>query len=315
MISRRYLRIKTFQALYAYFHSGSDNQQKIEKDLFHSFERMHDLYLLFLTIGDELIHYSKLKNEEAKQKRLPSAEDLNPNTKFIDNAVFNILNENIQLKTAINNKKLLWNNDQELLVKLMNFMRKHPVYEEYMSTRSSSFEEDKKFAVAIFKKIIAENDFFISEISEKSIYWGYDEIDFVLSMVIKTIKKIDAKGDNSAIIMPIYSDEEDDIEFVKTLFRETIKNEAENAQLIANKTKNWEIERIAMVDILLMKMALTELTAFKSIPVKVTLNEYIDLSKAYSTPKSKIFVNGILDKLIDDLTTSGEIKKTGRGLM
>src|SRR5690554_6359840 len=142
MISRRYLRIKTFQALYAYFHSGSDNQQKIEKDLFHSFERMHDLYLLFLTIGDELIHYSKLKNEEAKQKRLPSAEDLNPNTKFIDNAVFNILSENIQLKTAINNKKLLWNNDQELLVKLMNFMRKHPVYEEYMSTRSSSFEED-----------------------------------------------------------------------------------------------------------------------------------------------------------------------------
>jgi N utilization substance protein B len=276
---------------------------------------MHDLYLLFLTIGDELIHYSKLKNEEAKQKRLPSAEDLNPNTKFIDNAVFKILSENTKLKTAINNKKLLWSNDQELLVKLMNFMRKHPVYEEYMSTKNSSFEEDKKFAVAIFKKIIAENDFFISEISEKSIYWGYDEIDFVLSMVIKTIKKIDAKGDNSAIIMPVYSDEEDDIEFVKTLFRETIKNEAENAQLIANKTKNWEIERIAMVDILLMKMALTELTAFKSIPVKVTLNEYIDLSKGYSTPKSKIFVNGILDKLIDDLTTSGEIKKTGRGLM
>ena len=276
---------------------------------------MHDLYLLFLTIGDELIHYSKLKNEEAKQKRLPSAEDLNPNTKFIDNAVFNILSENIQLKTAINNKKLLWSNDQELLVKLMNFMRKHPVYEEYISTKNSSFEEDKKFAVAIFKKIIAENDFFISEISEKSIYWGYDEIDFVLSMVIKTIKKIDAKGDNSAIIMPVYSDEEDDVEFVKTLFRETIKNEAENAQLIANKTKNWEIERIAMVDILLMKMALTELTAFKSIPVKVTLNEYIDLSKGFSTPKSKIFVNGILDKLIDDLTASGEIKKTGRGLM
>ena len=315
MISRRYLRIKTFQALYAYFHSGSENRQKTEKELFLSIERMYDLYLLLLTIHSDLSHLAQLKMEEAKQKRLPTEDDLHPNMKFIKNAAFQSLANNSSLQSLINAKKLYWNNDQELLGKLFNFIRKHPVYLEYMSTKTSSFEMDKKFAVDLYKKIMAENDFFISEMSEKSIYWGYDEIDFVLSMVIKTIKKLEAKGTNSNVILNTYNDEEDDTEFVKNLFRTTIDNNEAFAQLIANKTKNWEVERIATVDILLMKMALSELKAFKSIPIKVTLNEYIDLSKSFSTPKSKIFVNGILDKLIADLNQQGEIKKTGRGLM
>lgn len=315
MISRRYLRIKTFQALYAYFHSGSENRQKTEKELFLSIERMYDLYLLLLTIHSDLSHLAQLKMEEAKQKRLPTEDDLHPNMKFVENAAFQSLANNSSLQSLVNAKKLYWNNDQELLGKLFNFIRKHPVYLEYMSTKTSSFEMDKKFAVDLYKKIMAENDFFISEMSEKSIYWGYDEIDFVLSMVIKTIKKLEAKGTNSNVILNTYNDEEDDTEFVKTLFRTTIDNNEAFAQLIANKTKNWEVERIATVDILLMKMALSELKAFKSIPVKVTLNEYIDLSKSFSTPKSKIFVNGILDKLIADLSQQGEIKKTGRGLM
>ncbi|HLU85072.1 MAG TPA: transcription antitermination factor NusB [Vicingaceae bacterium] len=315
MISRRYLRIKTFQALYAYFHSGSENRQKTEKELFLSIERMYDLYLLLLTIHSDLSHLAQLKMEEAKQKRLPTEDDLHPNMKFVENAAFQSLANNSSLQSLVNAKKLYWNNDQELLGKLFNFIRKHPVYLEYMSTKTSSFEMDKKFAVDLYKKIMAENDFFISEMSEKSIYWGYDEIDFVLSMVIKTIKKLEAKGTNSNVILNTYNDEEDDTEFVKTLFRTTIDNNEAFAQLIANKTKNWEVERIATVDILLMKMALSELKAFKSIPVKVTLNEYIDLSKSFSTPKSKIFVNGILDKLIADLNQQGEIKKTGRGLM
>jgi N utilization substance protein B len=315
MISRRYLRIKTFQALYAYFHSGSENRQKTEKELFLSIERMYDLYLLLLTIHSDLSHLAQLKMEEAKQKRLPTEDDLHPNMKFVENAAFQSLANNSSLQSLVNAKKLYWNNDQELLGKLFNFIRKHPVYLEYMSTKTSSFEMDKKFAVDLYKKIVAENDFFISEMSEKSIYWGYDEIDFVLSMVIKTIKKLEAKGTNSNVILNTYNDEEDDTEFVKTLFRTTIDNNEAFAQLIANKTKNWEVERIATVDILLMKMALSELKAFKSIPVKVTLNEYIDLSKSFSTPKSKIFVNGILDKLIADLNQQGEIKKTGRGLM
>src|SRR5690606_35338262 len=285
MISRRYLRIKTFQALYAYFHSGSENRQKTEKELFLSIERMYDLYLLLLTIHSDLSHLAQLKMEEAKQKRLPTEDDLHPNMKFVENAAFQSLANNSSLQSLVNAKKLYWNNDQELLGKLFNFIRKHTIYLEYMSTKTYSFEMDKKFAVDLYKKIMAENDFFISEMSEKSIYWGYDEIDFVLSMVIKTIKKLEAKGTNSNVILNTYNDEEDDTEFVKTLFRTTIDNNEAFAQLIANKTKNWEVERIATVDILLMIMALSELKAFKSIPVKVTLNEYIDLSKSFSTPK------------------------------
>lgn len=143
MISRRYLRIKTFQALYAYFHSGSENRQKTEKELFLSIERMYDLYLLLLTIHSDLSHLAQLKMEEAKQKRLPTEDDLHPNMKFVENAAFQSLANNSSLQSLVNAKKLYWNNDQELLGKLFNFIRKHPVYLEYMSTKTSSFEMDK----------------------------------------------------------------------------------------------------------------------------------------------------------------------------
>lgn len=315
MLSRRFLRIKIFQALYAYFQSDDKNSKTIEKELFLSLERMFDLYLYFLIIGRELVHHSKLKMEDAKQKRLPTEEDLNPNTKFIDNPIFNLLADNNQLNELIAKKKITWDADQELITKFLSFLRKHEVYTNYMSTRETSFEEDQKFVVDIYKKIIPEFDLLLSSINDKSIYWGYDEMDFVLSMVLKTIKKFNPKSDASAPILPLYRDEKEDIQFVKDLFQKTIAAEEENSAMIAEKTKNWEVDRIAMVDILLMKMALTEFIFFKSIPIKVTLNEYIDLSKWYSTPKSKAFINGVLDKLVEELKGNGKLKKTGRGLL
>lgn len=315
MISRRYLRIKTFQALYAYFHSGENTQLKAEKDLFLSFEKMHDLYLLFLIIGKELKHLSVLKMEDQKAKRLPSDEDLNPNTKLIDNRVFNLLETNTKLTNFVKEKKISWNIDTELMPKLFSFMRKHDFYINYLNNGENSFEDDKQFVVALYKKIISEYDFLISGIAEKSIYWTYDEIDFVLSMIIKSIKKLKENADNLACIFDNFTDKEEDIQFAKTLFNKTIEEDKRNAEMIAEKTQNWEVDRIATVDILIMKMAISELTSFSQIPIKVTLNEYIDLSKTYSTPKSKIFVNGILDKLIVDLKTNGKITKIGRGLM
>lgn len=315
MISRRYLRIKTFQALYAYFHSGEDTQLKVEKELFMSFQKMHDLYLLFLIIGQELTHLSSLKMEEQKSKRLPTAEDLNPNTKLINNRIFSLLATNTKLTNFIKEKKISWNIDAELMPKLFNFMRKHDYYLEYLQNGENSFEDDRKFIIGLYKKIIAEHEFLISSIAEKSIYWTYDEIDFVLGMVIKSIKKFKENTDNNEFIYDSFNDTKDDILFVKTLFNKTIADDKENSKLIAEKTQNWEVERIATVDILIMKMAISELTSFPQIPIKVTLNEYIDLSKTYSTPKSKIFVNGILDKLIVDLKANGKIAKIGRGLM
>jgi N utilization substance protein B len=314
MISRRYLRVKTFQALYAYFQSDGKELKKFENELFLSLERMHDLYLVLLTVGQEVIHQSKLKMEEAKKKRLPSEEDLNPNTKFIDNQVFRLLSESTSLNEQIKKKKLYWDADQELMGKLFNFVRNHEVYQNYMSTRETTFQEDQAFVVDFYKKIISEFELLISEMEDKSIFWGYDEMDFILSMILKTIKKIDG---NAGVVnlMPLYRDKDEDVKFTKDLFHNTIDADDENSEMIGDKTKNWDVERIAMVDVLLMKMALTELMTFKSIPVKVTLNEYIELSKWYSTPKSKVFVNGVLDKLVVELKADGKLKKIGKGLI
>ena len=315
MLSRRFLRIKVFQALYSYFQSEDKNMKNLESEAFVSLERMHDLYLLLLGIGKELTHLSELKIEEAKKKRLPTEEDLVPNTKFIDNAVFGILSENNDLNKQVESKKLGWSSDQELMVKFNSFLRDHDVFKEYMLTRTSSFEQDQKFVVDIYKKVIPEFDFFLSEIEDKSIFWGYYEIDFVLSMVIKSIKRLTEKSKPSDKLLPLYRDAKEDKKFVKDLLKKVVSTDKGNSDLISAKTKNWDVDRIAMVDILLMKMALTELLHFKSVPVKVTLNEYIELSKWYSTPKSKVFVNGVLDKLVIELKEKGDLKKMGRGLL
>lgn len=315
MLSRRFLRVKSFQALYSYFQSEDRNMKKLESETFLSLERMHDLYLFFLVLGQELTHLSELRMEEAKKKKLPTDEDLNPNRKFVENKLLALLAENVSLKKQVNDKGLSWSNDQELMVKFSAFVREHKVFKAYMATTEVSFAEDKKFIIDLYKKIIPEFDLLLSEIEDKSIFWGLDEIDFVLSMVIKTVKRFNDKSTISEEILPLYRDAAEDKKFVKDLLSKVVKNDKDNSKLIADKTKNWEIDRIAMVDVLLMKLALTELLHFNSVPIKVTLNEYIELSKWYSTPKSKVFVNGILDKLVMELKAKGELKKMGRGLL
>ena len=158
MISRRFLRIKVFQALYSYFQSEDRSMKNLESETFLSLERMHDLYLLFLTIGKELTHLSELKIEDGMKKRLPTEEDLAPNKKFIDNKVFEILAENASLSKQIANKKLSWSNDQELMIKFNIFLRGHEVFKKYMQTRTSTFEEDQKFVVDLYKKVLPEFD-------------------------------------------------------------------------------------------------------------------------------------------------------------
>lgn len=315
MISRRYLRVKTFQALYAYFQTSDKNVNKAESELFLSLERMYDLYLFFLALPAEIVHRAELRIEESKTKRLPSEEDLDPNQKLIENRVFRLITTNKHLSQKLNERKLSWSPDQDLITKFMNYLRKHDAYVGYMSTRETSFEEDQKFAVTLYKKIIPDFELMLSEIQDKSIFWGFDEIDFVLSMVLKSVKRFNPKSDEFSPLLNLYTDKDEDVKMVKKLFRKTIEDDKENSKIIAEKTKNWDVERIAMIDILLMKMALTELVHFNSVPVKVTLNEYIELSKWFSTPKSKIFINGVLDKLVADFKESGKMKKIGRGLL
>ena len=184
-----------------------------------------------------------------------------------------------------------------------------------MSSTSPSFEEDKAFIIDVYNKFIAEYEIIEHFAEEKSIYW-INDLELVNINIIKTYEAIPENTDAfSNIMLQLFKDREDDIDFIKKLYREVLKNSTEYMDLIATRTTNWEVDRLAVIDVILMKMAIAELEHFNSIPVKVTLNEYIDLSKVFSTPKSKVFINGILDKLVVDLKATNRLNKAGRGLM
>lgn len=314
MLNRRHLRIKVLQALYSWFQVGEQDYAKGEKELLKSIDKIYDLYLYYLLFFGELHRHALNKIEESRNKKLPRPEDLNPNTKFVDNKVLLLLSESAALEIASKNRKIYWNTEQELVRKVFNEIRKSEVYEKYMNDPGRMFDQDKDFLVAVFKEFIANSEALLAYFEELSISW-LDDIDLVCGAVIKTIKGLQETDDAHWKLMPLYKDEEEDMAFVKQLFRKTIMNDVETESQISNKTENWELERIAAMDMLLMKMAINEAREFSTIPVKVTLNEYIEISKFYSTPKSNSFINGILDKVFAELKNSGAIKKVGRGLI
>jgi N utilization substance protein B len=252
--------------------------------------------------------------EDAKQKMLPSQEDLDPNTKFIDNQFLKHLSKNAELFRKAGARKISWQNEPELVKRLYNNIRSSKEFEAYMENSNTSYQEDKEFVITAFKKHIMTDELLIHYFDEHSIYW-VDDFDLVYSMIIKTIKGFTEESNENTSLLPLFKDEEDDRQFALELFRKTIYNDHDYSKLIADKTDNWEVERIAMMDVLLMKMAIAEALNFSNIPVKVTLNEYIEISKNYSTPKSKQFINGILDKLIIDFKKNDLLRKVGRGLM
>ncbi len=313
MLNRRHLRIKVLQALYAYFQSNSDDSLKSEKELFHAIDKIYDLYVYLLLTFGELKHIAEHRITENKKKIRPTEEDLNPNLKFVNNTVIEILENHKELKSISEKLKVNWIGDenQEMFRKMFLEIRESETYFEFMNNGESGPEEDKAFAIAIFKNDIANSRLLHNFFEEKSIHW-LDDIDLACSMVIKTIKGFEPNGENE--ILPLYKDPKDEREFVKTLFRNTIKLNAENEGLIDELTSNWELDRIAKMDVLLMSMAIAELKSFDNIPTKVTLNEYIEISKFYSTPKSNGFINGVLDKAIARLSKDGVIQKLGRGL-
>lgn len=316
MLNRRHLRIKVLQELYAYFQSNEENYAKAEGELFNSIERIYDLYLYLLLTFDELRQVEKLRQEENKLKLRPSEEDKNPSTRFIDNKVINILRKNVSLRKASELNKVNWIGDEhhEMFKKIMVNIRNSETYFDYMKVEEVTFESDLEFIIQLFKAEIANSSLIYHFFEEKSIHW-MDDIDFACSMVLKTLKSLQDGEEFSNRILSLYKDEDDEVHFVKILFRKTIVNNKENEELIDELTKNWELERIAKMDILLMKMAITELTEFPNIPKKVTLNEYIEISKFYSTPKSNVFINGVLDKAVAKLESENKIQKVGRGLI
>jgi N utilization substance protein B len=314
MLNRRHLRIKVLQALYAYYQSEETDFSKTQKGLLDAIERMYDLYIyLFLTFG-ELRRIAENQLEEKKKKIRPTEQDLHPNRKFVKNQFIEKLESSRDLRALSETRKVNWTGDenQEMFRKMYLQIKESETYVMYMNDEEHSFENDRQFIVDLFKIEIANSSFLYNYFEEKSIHW-MDDIDLACSMVLKTIKSVEEDGQLE--LLPLYKKDDDEQEFITTLLRKTISMDKENEQLIDELTKNWELDRIAKMDVILMKMAITELQVCKSIPTKVTLNEYIEIAKFYSTPKSNGFINGVVDKAIELLTKQKKIVKIGRGLL
>lgn len=313
MLNRRHLRIKVLQSLYSFFQGDEDDFRRTESELMSAIEKIYDLYIYFLLSFGELNRQAINRQEENKKKLRPTEEDMNPNMRFVNNRLIAGIEAIKELEEVAEDRKINWvgAEEQEMFRKIFMQMREGENFFAYMNAEEDNFEADRQFVLTLFKEEIANSPLIYHFFEEKSIHW-LDDIDLVCAMVLKTIKGFE---EDNFSILPLYKDKEDEMTFVKELYRKTLTMDKENEVLIDDLTKNWELDRIAKMDIILMKMALTEMQVFKSIPTKVTLNEYIEISKYYSTPKSNGFINGILDKAIAQLTKDNKITKMGRGLI
>ena len=314
MLNRRHLRIKVLQILYAFFQSKEIDVVKAQNELLLSVERMYDLYLYLLLTIPELKRAAEVNNENRKNKLRPNESDLLPNLKWVENSLVLKIEESKELNKVSSARKVNWlgAENQEIFRKMFLQVKDSETYFEFMENGLKDFEEDKKFALALFKNEIINSEFLHNYIEDKSIYW-LDDIDLCCSMALKTLKT--AAPNKEISILSLYKEDDDEKEFILNLCRNTIEMDVENEKLIETLAVNWEVDRIAKMDVLLLKMALVELQTCSSIPTKVTMNEYIEISKFYSTPKSNLFINGILDKAISQLTKEKKIKKIGRGLV
>lgn len=313
MISRRIIRTKVLQLLYAHVTSPDKTISQSESELLFSIKKTYDLYHLLFALLSDVRDFAEDKIESRKLKNLPTVEDLNPNTRFINNRLIYRLSKDRSITEYLQKNKLNWINHGELIRNVYQSMIESDIYHEYIASNTNDFNNDRQFCEDFFSTVLVNCEPLQTELEEQSIYWN-DDLDFVVSMVVKTIKKFKSELDENDYIMELYKDEEDR-EFTTKLFRKAIGNDIQNRKVIESYTKNWDVDRVAIMDILIMELALTELTEFSSIPVKVTLNEYIELAKYYSTNRSSTFINGVLDRITKDYREEGKIMKAGRGLL
>ena len=317
MLSRRHLRIKVLQAVYAFFQNGDSGLSTGEKLLLTSVDKMHELFIHQLSFLIEIRDFAHNRIEESKKKFFPTEEDLDPNMKFVNNRVLKQIEENRGFRRWHDKLKINWSEEGSMVRKAYLTLKDSGFYRRYMEESEDSYENDAELLVRIVKKILTDFELLEYHYESRSVFWAFDSYHTTNLMVMKYLKWV-KPGNDSETPLPEMIDNgegQEDRQFMIDLFRKTILHSDEYARLIDEKARNWELERIALMDIILIKMALAELLEFPSIPVKVTLNEYIDISKYYSSAKSKVFINGILDKLIVDLKDKKMIRKTGRGLL
>ena len=314
MLTRRHIRVKVMQTLYAFKGSESDDFSKDQKFLLFSIDNMYNLYLLLLSLLIEVQKRAEDDLQKKQNKHLATKEDKNPNRKFVNNQLLKNLCENLQLKNQFETHKInYWELDSEYVDVIFKAITSSDLYDEYMKTRISDFKEDKEFIVDIFKEIIAPNEKLYDYLEDKNLTW-LDDLPTVNTTILKLLRKSKANSTDGYFVPQLYKDIEDK-QFAIDLLKKTLLNKTAINEEIELKTQNWDSDRIANVDYVLLQMAICELKNFPSIPVKVTINEYLEISKEYSTPKSSIFINGILDKLVKEYEASSKLKKVGRGLM
>ncbi|MCL6294709.1 transcription antitermination factor NusB [Jejuia spongiicola] len=314
MLNRRHIRIKVMQTMYAFKGGESDDFSKDQKFLMFSIDNMYNLYLLLMALLLEVQKRAESNLQKKQNKHLATKEDKDPNRKFVNNQVLQILKNNLQLKNQFETYKITnWELDNEYVDVIFKAIISSDLYKDYMQTKVSDFKEDKEFIVDIFKEIIAPNEKLYDYMEDKNLTW-LDDLPTVNTTILKLLRKVKITSSENYFTPNLYKDIEDK-QFAIDLFKKTLLNKTVINKEIELKTQNWDAERIASIDYVLLQMAICELQHFTSIPVKVTINEYLEIAKEYSTPKSSIFINGILDKLVKEYTADGKLNKIGRGLM
>ena len=307
MINRVLIRLKIVQIVYAYYQNGGKNLDTAEKELFFSLSKAYDMYNYLLLLMVEITKQAERKQSAAKSKLLPTAEELYPNTKFVDNRFIAQLEVNKQLLEFSETQKKTWENESEFIKSLCEKIMDSDIYKEYMASETSSYEEDREVWRKIYKRIIFNNPELDQVLEDQSLYWN-DDKEIVDTFVLKTIKRFDEKNGAKQELLPEFKDEEDQ-DFARRLFRRTILNADYYRHLISENTRNWDLDRVAFMDVIIMQIALAEILSFPNIPVSVSLNEYVEIAKLYSTPKSGSFINGTLDGIVNVLKKENKLTK------
>lgn len=303
------------QAVFSHSLISTETLQEGQKKLKQSVENIYVFYLYLMEFFPAFSRYLCRKMEDDKNKYLPTEEHLNPNTKFVENQIILQLDQNQNLESLSRNYKINWTDQQDFLYKMMQDLFQQPFVREYMSHSETSYSEDKKLILKIIRDYLSENTLFRWFFSEKNIHWADDFNDAML-MFYKTIEDFKKEQQEDYLLPELFKEDarEGDMAFCMELYNKTLINEKEYDELIEIRLKNWEKDRVHLMDCILMKLAICEFVNFPSIPIKVTLNEYMELAKMYSSLKSSAFINGILDNILVELKEKNKIKKTGRGL-
>ncbi|MDR1103222.1 MAG: transcription antitermination factor NusB [Tannerella sp.] len=307
MINRILIRIKVLQMVYACYQNGGTDIKVAENELMLSLRRSYDLYYYFLLLIVEVTRLQERLLETRKSKYRPSEEELSPNMRLVENRFARQVQDNETLQKYIRDHGISWVNDSDFVKQILEQILKSDVYRSYLRHPRDTYETDREFWRRVFRQLICGNEALEDALEDISIYWN-DDVDIIESFIIKTIKRFDESAGSRQELLPMYKDDEDR-EFGVLLFRQAMLHGDEYRERIDRHLKNWESERVANMDLVIMQVAIAEIMYFPKIPVNVTLNEYIDAARYYSTPKSGTFINGILESIVQELKNENSLLK------